>query len=116
MPPNLEDEVVSTRTPARSPRVAKSRPDPRDLRLAAGVAGLAAASALVSSFLAPIPADTASTQVTTVVDPAPPVTHITRYVVLGPGETAPPQSTVVQQPAPSPRTVIVTTRQSGKKP
>ena len=84
---------------------------------------MATASALVSAFLGPA-AGTGTGQGTgvgmtegVVIDtPASPdpVTHITRTVQLGPGETAPPKAIVRQAPAPTPRVVTVTTRQSGK--
>jgi hypothetical protein len=100
------------------PATPRSRPDPTTLRLAGGFIGVAAASALVSSMLAPAPID-ASAQTAaldTATAPQPSVQHVTQYVTLKPGQTAPPQAVVRQQPAPAPRTVIVQTRQSGSKP
>lgn len=95
----------------------KPRPDPGPLRIALGLTGVAAASALVSAFLAPSVGRSAGTGATiteTVVGaPNPIVQHITRYVQLAPGETAPPQAVIQQAPAPKPRVVIVTTKQSG---
>ena len=69
-------------------------------------------------MLAPVPIDASAGSVTldTASGPQPAVQHVTRYVTLKPGQTAPPQAIVQQQPAPAPRTVIVQTRQSGKKP
>lgn len=106
--------------PVRAGRAAivkKPRPDPGPLRIALGLTGVAAASALVSAFLAPSVGRSAGTGATiteTVVGaPNPIVQHITRYVQLAPGETAPPQAVIQQAPAPKPRVVIVTTKQSG---
>ena len=46
---------------------------------------------------------------------APSVKHVTRYVVLKPGQTAPPHASVLVRPTPTPRVTVVTrTRQSGK--
>ena len=82
---------------------------------------MATASALVSAFLGPAAGtarDKARVATDDVVIDTPaspdPVTHITRTVQLGPGETAPPKAIVRQAPAPTPRVVTVTTRQSGK--
>ena len=45
-----------------------------------------------------------------------PVQHVVQYVQLLPGQTPPPNATVSQAaPAPTPRVVVVTTRQSGTK-
>jgi hypothetical protein len=96
------------------PRVPRSRPDPTGLRVALGFAGVAAASAMGTAFLAPVTAATPTS--TTIVEAAVPVQHVTRYVQLLPGQTAPPQATVTQAPAPTPRIVTITTRQSGAKP
>jgi hypothetical protein len=98
----------------RAPVVKKPRPDPGPLRIAIGLTGVAAASALVSAFLAPSVGGTTTTQTTVVAVPAQPVQHITRYVQLAPGQTPPPQAVIQQAPAPKPRVVIVTTKQSGK--
>jgi len=91
--------------------VARRRPDPSGMRLVIGLGGLAASTALISTFLAPTPASSATLQPAAA--PAAPVQHVTRYVTLQPGQTAPPQSTVARAPAPTPRTIVVTTRQSG---
>jgi len=109
--------------PVRPARVPKPRPDPRPMRLALGMAGLAALSAMTTAILAP-PAPTVAegTATTTAdaADPLPPasvhVRHVTRYVQLQPGQTAPPSSTVLVKPAPTPtpRVVVVQTHQSGK--
>jgi hypothetical protein len=99
----------------RRPVALRQRPDPNPLRIAAGVAGLAAATAMVSAMLTPAPL-AQTVQVVTAAAPEPAVVHVTRYVTLAPGQTAPPQAVVQQQAAPAPRTVIVTTRQSGTRP
>jgi len=117
--------TLSTRMPARDHAPARGRPDPRPMRIAYGVAGLAAASAVATAVLAPpAPAPAAaSQQVATVLAPdqaaMAPVRHVVRYVYLKPGQTAPPQAVVAQLPAPTPRVLTVTTvttRQSGARP
>ncbi len=110
-PTNAQSRIVARPGPVP----ARARPDPTPLRLAAGFAGVAAASAMVSAMLAPLPMSATAQEVVTAAPPAP-VVHVVRYVTLGPGQTAPPKAVVKQQPAPAPRTVIVTTRQSGNKP
>ncbi len=83
------------------------------MRIAIGMAGVAAATAMVTAIARP-PAPTALTTVLTEVQPAPSVLHVTRYVQLRPGETPPPQAVVEVTPAPSPQVVVITTtRQSG---
>jgi hypothetical protein len=100
-------------------RERRARPDPTPLRLLAGVAGVASASAILTALLpsvTPVAAD-AGPGAGVVADavPAPPVRHVTRYVTLQPGQTAPPSAPVVVQPTPTPRVHVVTvTRQSGK--
>ena len=91
----------------------RARPDPTGHRVAFGLASLAAASALVTAFLAPATSAAPVDQVAAA-DPLP-VQHVTRYVTLQPGETPPPNATVAQAPAATPRVVVVTTRQSGTK-
>ena len=90
------------------------------MRIAIGMTGLAAASAIATALLAPATAATGGAAgQTTVVLPAQPaaaVRHVTKIVQLKPGQTAPPQAVVRQAPAPKPRVVVVTTRQSGAKP
>jgi hypothetical protein len=80
---------------------------------------VATATALITAFAAP-GAGTATTTVQTTVTepagPAPSVKHVIKYVQLKPGQTAPPKAVVKQAPALPPRVVVVTTRQSGKKP
>lgn len=95
---------------------AHPRPDARPMRVAIGMTGLAAATAMATAIAAPRPpASTVTTVVTTEAQPAPSVLHVTRYVQLGPGETPPPQAVVQVVPTPQPRVVVVTTtRQSGK--
>jgi hypothetical protein len=81
---------------------------------------VAAASALVTALASPPSAGAAAghaqTAISVPADPAPIVRRVVEYVKLAPGQTAPPRSVVKQAPAPKPRTVIVTTRQSGAKP
>ncbi|HEX2755807.1 MAG TPA: hypothetical protein VHM48_10105 [Candidatus Limnocylindrales bacterium] len=117
---------VAAATPELPPRRAvpaverKARPDPGPLRLAFGLTGMAAATALLSAFLVPATsadAGAGTTNLVTVADgPTPSVQHVTRYVQLQPGQTAPPHAVVNQAPTPKPRIVVVTTRQSGAKP
>lgn len=113
----------STQLPAHNHAPARGRPDPRSMRIAFGVAGLAAASAVATAILAPPAPATASQPVATMLAPdqaaMAPVRHVVRYVYLKPGQTAPPQAVVAQLPAPTPRVVTVTTvttRQSGARP
>jgi hypothetical protein len=102
--------------------VRKPRPDPGPLRIALGLAGMAAASALATAMLGsatPVDAGGASNgtgqNVGAALDaPAASVQHVTRIVQLAPGQTAPPKSVVQQQPAPKPRVNVVVTKQSGK--
>ncbi len=105
---------------ARPAAVARPRPDAGPLRIAVGMSAVAAASALVTALASPPAAGAAAGQAQTAItvpaDPAPIVRHVTKYVKLAPGQTAPPHAVVKQAPAPKPRTVVVTTRQSGAKP
>jgi hypothetical protein len=112
--PTAASGAVTRPAPER-PIVAKARPDPRAMRLVFGFAGLATLSALATSVITP-PPSSADVAQAVVPDPtARPVTHVTRFVQLPPGQTAPPQAAVRQLPAPSPKVVVVTTtRQSGK--
>ena len=85
------------------------------MRVILGFTGLAAASAMATAVaLPPVAAET-----TTIVAAADagvvPVRHVVRYVQLQPGQTAPPNAAVSVAPQPTPRVVVVTTRQSGKK-
>jgi hypothetical protein len=106
--------------PVRSPVAAhrpgaRARPDATGLRVALGFGGVAAASALITSFLAPATAAVAVADgAAAVADPGS-VQHITRYVQLQPGQTAPPGAATATVPQPTPRVVTVTTRQSGTK-
>jgi hypothetical protein len=115
---------------AAEPRQPKKRPDPGPMRLALGMTGLAAATALSTLIIRPpAAAPTPATDPALPEPTSPPliVRHVTQYVQLKPGETAPPGASVVQKPAASPRVVIVTipapaprrvvvvTRQSGQK-
>ena len=108
------------------PRAAPARPDPTASRLALGVGGLAALSALLTGIAVP-PAP---------ITPAPPGPALApaevtkqrpvRYVQLSPGQSPPPGAKVIDAaapkpitivtrvPAPAPRTVVVRTTQSGR--
>jgi hypothetical protein len=104
--------------PAAAAREPRSRPDPGPLRVALGLTGVAALSAIATAVAGAATGAANATGPTPLALEAPgpsaPVQHVTRYVQLRPGQTAPPQATVTQQPAPSPRVVVVTTtRQSG---
>jgi hypothetical protein len=86
------------------------------MRMLIGLTGVAALSALVTVIAAP-PAWSPTTTSVAQVQAAPqaPITHVTRYVQLKPGQTAPPSAHVQAAPAATPRVVVVTTtRQSGK--
>jgi len=100
-------------------RAAKSRPDANPIRLLVAFAGIASASAIVTAMLpSVVPAGAtlgAAAVGSTVQNPQPSVTHVTKYVTLAPGQTAPPNAPVVIQPTPTPRVHVVTqTRQSGR--
>jgi hypothetical protein len=85
------------------------------MRVLFGFTGLAAASAIFTAIALP-PVATPATTVTPVMDAAQaPVRHVIRYVQLKPGQTAPPNAAVEVAPQPTPRVVVVTTHQSGKK-
>lgn len=110
------------------PHEPRRRPDPGPMRIAFGVAGVAAVSAITAAIVAPAATPAAQAQVQVPV-PVPggtvTVRHVPKYIYLKPGQTAPPGAKVVRQPdpspqivvtqlpAPAPRTVVVTTRQSG---
>ncbi|HEY3335382.1 MAG TPA: hypothetical protein VGK16_09140 [Candidatus Limnocylindrales bacterium] len=87
------------------------------MRVLVAAGGIATASAVLTALLpsvAPWPATVDAGLTAEVVAPAPSVRHVTRIVVLKPGETAPPQASVIVQPTPTPRVrVVTTTRQSG---
>lgn len=115
--PVLPPRTVAPPRPGHQAPV-RSRPDPTGHRLAIGFGALAAASALATAFLAPATAavPAASTTAPAVAPDAVPVQHVVQYVQLQPGQTPPPNATVSQAaPAPTPRVVVVTTRQSGTK-
>ena len=105
--------VTGRPTPTRP---APTRPDARPMRMLVGLTGVAALSALATAVAVPPPAaQTTTTIVQAQVEPSVPVTHVTRYVQLKPGETAPPSAVVKAAPAATPRVVVITTtRQSGK--
>jgi hypothetical protein len=86
------------------------------MRMLIGLTGVAAMSALVTAVAVPPAANqTTTTVVQAQVEPSVPVTHVTRFVQLKPGQTAPPNAPVKAAPVATPRVVVVTTtRQSGK--
>jgi len=90
----------------------KARPDPRPMRFALSVGGIAAFSALTTAIvLPPRPAVNADYQQGQAVDPGAgsgQVQRPVRYVQLSPGQTAPPGATVIDAGAPTPVTVVVT--------
>jgi hypothetical protein len=103
-------------------RPTPKRPDPRPMRLAVAAGGFAALSALIATIsTAAVP--TAASVVAVQADPpaaAIVVRQVTRVVKLPPGVAAPanagPNVLVTQLPAPvaKPKTVVVTTTQSGR--
>lgn len=100
-----------------APRPQRSRPDPKPMRVLLAAGGIASASAILTALLPSVAPRTVVDGGLTaeVVAPAPSVQHVTRIVVLKPGQTAPPQASVIVQPTPTPRVrVVTTTRQSGK--
>lgn len=156
MPP-AQRAVSSIEAPATAPR---RKPDPNPMRLMLGFAGIAAVSALTAAMvpsIAPAPVDGSDAVDAAATDPAAdagtpgsdqaqvdvaPVQHITRYVLLQPGETPPPGATVMDpsqaaaavaatnapstsatarptakptpQPTPKPKRKVTRTRQSGQ--
>jgi len=123
-PPSRPGSVPAARparpaTGAQAPRPQHTKPDPNPMRVVFGLAGLASATALMTAMLPSVTPAQASVvenvDTTTAVGPQPSVLHVTKTVVLQPGQTAPPNSSVVVQPQPTPRVhVKVVTRQSGK--
>jgi hypothetical protein len=109
--------------PMAAPRSKPARPDPRPMRLAIAAGGMATLSALLATIAtsaAPATASVATAQVNPASD-AGIVRHVTLVVTLPPGATAPAAGSgspvlVTQLPAPvaQPKTVIVTTTQSGR--
>jgi hypothetical protein len=107
-------------TPAGRP--APQRPDPRPMRFALAAGGVAALSALLATISAsaiPTSAAVVTIQKDSPADAAV-VQNVTRVVKLPPGVAAPanagPNVLVTQLPAPiaKPKTVVVTTTQSGR--
>lgn len=98
------------------PATRTGRPDARPMRAMIGLTGLAALSALATALAVPPAAGSTTTSVVEIqAPPSVPVTHVTRYVQLKPGQTAPPDAPVKAAPVPTPRVVVVTTtRQSGR--
>ncbi len=107
---------------ATAGRPAPHRPDPRPMRFALAAGGFAALSALlatISTSAIPTNAAVLTVQKDSPADTAV-VQNVTRVVKLPPGVAAPanagPNVLVTQLPAPvaKPRTVVVTTTQSGR--
>ena len=100
-------------TPIHPPR---SKPDPGPMRLALGLGGMAALSALATAIIlpphAPAPVDVAAVDSTDTAAPTatgtPGPTPTVRYVQLAPGESAPPGATVIPAPTSSGGTLVVT--------
>lgn len=119
-PARAARSVAAAGSPAGRP--APQRPDPRPMRFAVAAGGIAALSALLATIsTSAIPANAAvlTVQADSPADVAV-VQHVTRVVKLPPGVPAPanagPNVLVTQLPAPvaKPRTVVVTTTQSGR--
>ncbi len=107
--------------PRAGGRPAPTRPDPRPMRLAVAAGGVAALSALLATIATS--ALPATTSVVTVQKDSPAevaiVQQVTRVVKLPVGATAPPAAanvvvTALPAPVAKPRTVVVTTTQSGR--
>jgi len=123
-PPELPARAARSGNASGGPagRPAPQRPDPRPMRFAVAAGGIAAFSALLATISAS--AIPANASVVTVQQDSPAdvaiVQHVTRVVKLPPGVPAPanagPNVLVTQLPAPvaKPRTVVVTTTQSGR--
>ena len=97
----------------------KNRPDPRPMRLAFGLAGVAALTAMATAMVSPagppavLSATAQDASAANAATPTPQVIHIKRVITLQPGQTPPPQAIVTQLPAPKPRVVTIVTSQSG---
>ncbi len=104
----------------------RAKPDPTSVRLAFGIGGIAAASALVTAIVRPgAPASPVvafpATEPATITQQRP-----VTYVQLAPGQSAPPGAKVIdakapkpitivtQVPAPAQKTVVIRTTQSGR--
>lgn len=118
----MTEARTQVRTPARPapqppadrrPAEPRRRPDPNPSRIAIGMTGVAVASAIAAAVLAPQGTAAVAQTSTPAVQGAAQVRHVVKYVQLQPGQTAPPQAVVQQAPAPTPRVVVVATRQSG---
>jgi hypothetical protein len=120
-------DVALSHRPPRPETGRSPRPDSRPSRLAVGVTGLAALSAMVTAVIAPsnapvsVAAADASTglgtsgvsgaaggdALTGSAQPTPQVIHVKRVVQLKPGQTAPPGASVKVVAAPTPRVVVI---------
>lgn len=114
------------RTPARA-HPPKAKPDSGPMRLALGVGGIAALSALAAAIVLPPKAATvaqlrgaqAANQQAGSGQAGPASTQVqrpVRYVQLAPGQTAPPGATVISASAPTPVTVVVTVPAASQAP
>ena len=90
----------------------RARPDAASGRLALGVGGLAAASALVTAIVAPPTAAVPAGPVAGAPPAAQPATVIlqrpVQYIQLAPGQSPPPGARVIDAKAPKPITVVTT--------
>jgi hypothetical protein len=109
----MERSMSRTMTPIHPPR---SKPGPAPMRLALGLGGMAALSALATAIIlppaAPAAADVAAVDPTDTAAPTatdtPGPTPTVRYVQLAPGESAPPGATVIPANASPGATLVVT--------
>jgi hypothetical protein len=105
----------------RAPRAGSSaRPDPTGARLAAGMVGAAATTAILAAIVAgasgssAVAVDAAAVITQPVADV--PVRHVTQVVHIPSDATPPPRKVVYATPVPAPakpRVVVITTTQSG---
>lgn len=105
----------------RAPRAGSSaRPDPTGARLAAGMVGAAATTAILAAIVGGASGSSAVAvdAVAVVTQPAAdvPVRHVTQVVHIASDATPPPRKVVYATPVPAPakpRVVVITTTQSG---
>ena len=127
VPGSATSDPLEVRRPGRAAagptggahRAAPTRPDPAGARLAAGMVGAAATTAILaaivagSSAAAGVATSPAGAQTASATDV--PVRHVTQYVTIPSDATPPPRKVVYATPVPAPRqqVVVVTTSQSG---
>jgi hypothetical protein len=105
----------------RAPRAGSSaRPDPTGARLAAGMVGAAATTAILAAIVGGASGSSAVAvdAAASIAQPAAdvPVRHVTRVVHIASDATPPPRKVVYATPVPAPakpRVVVITTTQSG---